>query len=147
MNTATVEHMIPLSRGGTNEYWNLASACRRCNCMRGIMPADQFELVARRLVPDTRQVAEYELECRRRLRMDRKAAKAAFKRGDASHLTPGTRAHRYYLNRAHRMGIATQVTPAAWTWSWLQQHLRRIFAVDAAAFPATMHGQRKEQAA
>ncbi len=30
----TVEHMIPLSRGGTNWPANLAPACRSCNCSK-----------------------------------------------------------------------------------------------------------------
>lgn len=29
-----LEHRIPLSRGGTNEYYNLAVACQRCNCRK-----------------------------------------------------------------------------------------------------------------
>ena len=27
----TVDHIIPRSRGGTNNYWNLVAACARCN--------------------------------------------------------------------------------------------------------------------
>lgn len=30
----TLEHKIPLSRGGTNRYNNLAIACRSCNCKK-----------------------------------------------------------------------------------------------------------------
>lgn len=30
-NTATVDHVIPRSKGGTNHASNLVTACRRCN--------------------------------------------------------------------------------------------------------------------
>lgn len=33
--TTTVEHLIPLARGGTNKKDNLVAACRRCNDLRG----------------------------------------------------------------------------------------------------------------
>lgn len=29
-----LEHKTPLSRGGTNEYYNLAIACQQCNCKK-----------------------------------------------------------------------------------------------------------------
>ena len=32
---ATVEHIIPKSRGGTDSRWNLAMACHECNSVRG----------------------------------------------------------------------------------------------------------------
>ena len=32
---ATLEHLVPLSRGGTNEPSNLAMACLTCNQKRG----------------------------------------------------------------------------------------------------------------
>ena len=32
---ATLEHVIPLARGGSNEEVNLALACKRCNAMHG----------------------------------------------------------------------------------------------------------------
>ncbi len=31
----TLEHVVPLSRGGTHEVWNLALACYQCNNARG----------------------------------------------------------------------------------------------------------------
>jgi 5-methylcytosine-specific restriction endonuclease McrA len=33
--TATVDHLLPRSKGGTNEPRNLALACVRCNSTRG----------------------------------------------------------------------------------------------------------------
>ena len=27
----TVDHIIPLAKGGTDDEWNLAGACKRCN--------------------------------------------------------------------------------------------------------------------
>ena len=32
---ATIEHIVPVSRGGTNDIGNLAIACKRCNSRRG----------------------------------------------------------------------------------------------------------------
>lgn len=32
---ATLEHIIPLSRGGTYESWNLTLTCEKCNVKRG----------------------------------------------------------------------------------------------------------------
>jgi 5-methylcytosine-specific restriction endonuclease McrA len=39
---ATVEHIKPLSRGGTDDWHNLAMACLRCNGMRGTSDAYGF---------------------------------------------------------------------------------------------------------
>jgi 5-methylcytosine-specific restriction endonuclease McrA len=58
MNSATFEHMIPQSQGGSNERWNLVIACYRCNSMRADKDADVFEIEAKRFRPDTRTVAE-----------------------------------------------------------------------------------------
>lgn len=33
--TATVDHLIPVAKGGSNEFSNLVTACRRCNELRG----------------------------------------------------------------------------------------------------------------
>lgn len=43
------DHLIPVSRGGPDDLWNLAPSCRRCNVRRGNTPLD--ETVAR-LYPD-----------------------------------------------------------------------------------------------
>jgi hypothetical protein len=37
------EHKIPLSRGGTNEYANLAVACQYCNCSKGNKTEEEFK--------------------------------------------------------------------------------------------------------
>lgn len=31
----TVDHIVPVSKGGTDEMSNFRTACRRCNCSRG----------------------------------------------------------------------------------------------------------------
>lgn len=33
----TIDHVIPLSRGGNNYYWNLVCACEECNTAKGDM--------------------------------------------------------------------------------------------------------------
>ena len=38
----TLDHKIPLSRKGTNDYENLCVACRRCNCSKGTKTVEEF---------------------------------------------------------------------------------------------------------
>jgi 5-methylcytosine-specific restriction endonuclease McrA len=40
---ATVDHIIPLSRGGKTCYDNLCIACQRCNNLKGDLPMEAFE--------------------------------------------------------------------------------------------------------
>jgi 5-methylcytosine-specific restriction endonuclease McrA len=40
--TRTLDHKLPLSRGGTNEIENLVPACRRCNHRKGKKTAEEF---------------------------------------------------------------------------------------------------------
>jgi 5-methylcytosine-specific restriction endonuclease McrA len=42
-DAATVDHKIPVSRGGTNDMANLASACRECNEGKGNMTLAEWE--------------------------------------------------------------------------------------------------------
>lgn len=39
---ATLDHMTPVARGGSNADDNLVCACRRCNNVKGNMPYDAF---------------------------------------------------------------------------------------------------------
>lgn len=41
-NSATVEHIIPRSKGGTDDMDNLAMACERCNTRRGCRSVEDF---------------------------------------------------------------------------------------------------------
>lgn len=38
----TIDHIVPLSQGGTNEYKNLQLACHSCNRMKNDFTVDQF---------------------------------------------------------------------------------------------------------
>jgi 5-methylcytosine-specific restriction endonuclease McrA len=38
----TIDHKVPLSRGGTWKRYNLTCACRRCNTAKGGMTAEEF---------------------------------------------------------------------------------------------------------
>lgn len=49
---ATVEHLVPLSCGGTNVAGNLVMACRWCNGFRGRAPLDVAYEAIRALVTD-----------------------------------------------------------------------------------------------
>ena len=42
--TATTDHVVPLSRNGTNRIWNLILACRACNNERGHTLAENLPL-------------------------------------------------------------------------------------------------------
>ena len=55
-NTATIEHVIPRGYGGTNEFWNLVSACHRCNDVRGTLLAEEFAELAAKYPKDTRTI-------------------------------------------------------------------------------------------
>lgn len=57
-NSATIEHVVPKSHGGTGEIWNLVAACHRCNFSRGIIEQEVFAMLARGFKPDTRLVLE-----------------------------------------------------------------------------------------
>lgn len=39
----SIDHIIPLSRGGTNWPWNIALACPRCNFSKGPKLPDEFK--------------------------------------------------------------------------------------------------------
>ena len=58
-NTATIEHLVPRSLGGSNGMNNLAAACRRCNFNRGVMRAEEFAIIARGYRPDRRTEDEF----------------------------------------------------------------------------------------
>lgn len=39
---ATVDHVVPLSKGGSNQPWNMVLACFDCNEAKGDSPYRQF---------------------------------------------------------------------------------------------------------
>ena len=43
----TIDHVIPLSRGGTNDDSNVVAACRSCNSSKGSRTAVEFQEVGR----------------------------------------------------------------------------------------------------
>lgn len=46
-NEATIEHIIPISKGGTNAMENLTISCKSCNNNRKSMPFDYWKKVAK----------------------------------------------------------------------------------------------------
>lgn len=59
---ATLDHIVPLAKGGPDVPENLAAACRLCNAARGDMAADAFRAAragnaGRGLPPVTRRSA------------------------------------------------------------------------------------------
>lgn len=43
----TLEHIMPLSRGGDQSRSNLIMICRECNCAKGSMTVDEYERMTR----------------------------------------------------------------------------------------------------
>ena len=41
----TIDHKIPLSRGGTNQYNNLAISCRSCNCKKNARTLKEYRRI------------------------------------------------------------------------------------------------------
>lgn len=40
--TFTIDHIVPLARGGSNDLRNLVPACRRCNFAKGVKLIDEW---------------------------------------------------------------------------------------------------------
>lgn len=64
----TLDHLVPVSAGGTNHESNLVTACRACNCSRKDLPLHRF------CGPETR--AHIRRNTRRNLAPYRKLARA-----------------------------------------------------------------------
>ena len=45
----TLDHLIPIDKGGTNDEWNLATMCEKCNCEKGNKIIDEFARLAKKL--------------------------------------------------------------------------------------------------
>mgnify|MGYP001611722982 CR=1 FL=1 len=43
-NQATIDHIVPASRGGTDENKNLVAACRRCNSQKHTKTLDEYRI-------------------------------------------------------------------------------------------------------
>lgn len=52
-NDATLDHIIPRSRGGTYQFTNIVTACRKCNSQKGNKSLDQvaMHLIRKPLIP------------------------------------------------------------------------------------------------
>lgn len=42
INTMTVDHVIPTSRGGVNRIYNMVASCSDCNSLKGVMDYHEF---------------------------------------------------------------------------------------------------------
>lgn len=76
-DSVTIEHVVPLSQGGSNIFWNRVAACHRCNFNRGTMNADEFAAIAKHYKPDRRPSAEALAELKRKNRQARIARRQA----------------------------------------------------------------------
>jgi len=77
-NSATIEHVTPVSLGGTNKLDNLTHACYRCNLTRGIQNASKFKVQAKAFDTDTRlttKAARQDRAHSRRIKQQQLAAK------------------------------------------------------------------------
>jgi len=46
-NDATIEHVIPLSKGGTHNHENLTISCFDCNNERGTVPFEEWKHIVK----------------------------------------------------------------------------------------------------
>ena len=53
----TIDHLVPLSRGGSNTPDNIVPACKACNSRKGTLTAGEF---FKRITNDTREVIQSE---------------------------------------------------------------------------------------
>lgn len=42
LKNATIDHLVPRSRGGTSEPYNLVWACKRCNNEKGSLTPEEY---------------------------------------------------------------------------------------------------------
>lgn len=56
-NSMTLDHRIPLSRGGLNKPFNYVPACARCNNAKGSMTEAEYRLLMARQAAERRCVA------------------------------------------------------------------------------------------
>ena len=49
---ASIDHIIPITSGGTNDIENLVISCTRCNLVKGTMKEKHFKLFIRTLLED-----------------------------------------------------------------------------------------------
>jgi 5-methylcytosine-specific restriction endonuclease McrA len=56
-HSMTLDHKMPLSRGGRNSPENYVAACRPCNNDKGDMTLDEYLLARRRRARDARKAA------------------------------------------------------------------------------------------
>lgn len=59
-HSATKEHLIPKSKGGSSGLSNLCSACYRCNNLRKDLDQYEFTILSENFLPDTRKQKGYE---------------------------------------------------------------------------------------
>jgi 5-methylcytosine-specific restriction endonuclease McrA len=60
VDNLTIDHLVPLSKGGSNAQSNLGIACHGCNADKGNKTEDQFRAVlARRQRPRLPVLVEY----------------------------------------------------------------------------------------
>lgn len=50
--TATIEHVRPISRGGSNDLSNLRLSCSPCNYDRGVRDFDEFQRETRKRIEE-----------------------------------------------------------------------------------------------
>lgn len=75
---ATVEHILPVSQGGTDEMTNLAATCHLCNSQRGTMDFEAFK--ALRSKPGTYYLSKKRENSKRKMeRMKRSKEKKAIR--------------------------------------------------------------------
>lgn len=59
-NSYSIDHLIPIKKGGGNELGNLVLSCRKCNSKKGTMTYQQFSKIEK--IKSTPKYKKYILE-------------------------------------------------------------------------------------
>ena len=46
----TIDHIVPLSKGGTNDFENLQPACSLCNMVKSCLTMDELQQIAKHII-------------------------------------------------------------------------------------------------
>jgi len=60
-SATTVDHLIPISKGGTNDKRNLAHCCESCNTLKGSQTLTQFSITLDRLIIQSNEMGHADI--------------------------------------------------------------------------------------
>lgn len=109
-NSATIEHLLPRSQGGSNKVDNLQAACARCNRARGVQDHDEFMQIAKTFPRDRRSILQADLDHKAAKRKARLVARLSGQDLPCDQLSSKQR-RRKELSAAHKAFKKSHVNP------------------------------------